>query len=422
MTGSIQIFSGNSFSDLYKNDIQDARYAFLTFYPTTAGWSSFRNNKKFFLQDGNEEGKKVGYDKVRQKEPWRIMSVLGDDIPGILVEEPRAELVEYWQETFGYSYKNMEIMGLETYCNELNKGERFDKIITLFPYDHILPERHAVNPDEHYYLLSKTALADMGFPSPAYRTYYSDKLRAGDVQLPPDFPYLVKTSHGLSGEGTYIVKNESDLNHCRREIRSYLKVKLLDSVVITQFVLHAINNYCVQFYVAKNGDVTFIGATNQLVSPLGEFLGGIIHYETTDTRKFETIILQAAKFVNQHGYFGVVGLDILEDWYDKLHVIDANIRVNGSTPLCLQKNMLMKQGKETAKYSSDYFYEGTLNNFLKTFKQPLHRKDFIILSAYEYTRHAKAYTDIYGIVAGENLSDLLQIEKYLGLMGLQTNK
>jgi hypothetical protein len=90
-------FKGNSFSELYGSDI-DSSYAFLLSYPTTADWSAYPNGRKYIIQDGNEADKKVTFDKVFQKEPWKIMAVLGDQLGGILIARPPQELLDYWQE------------------------------------------------------------------------------------------------------------------------------------------------------------------------------------------------------------------------------------------------------------------------------------------------------------------------------------
>jgi carbamoylphosphate synthase large subunit len=237
------------------------------------------------------------------------------------------------------------------------------------------------------------------------------------VNLPKVFPYVIKTSHGLSGEGTYLIRSETDLENCRKEFRAYWGLQLVEAVVVSDFVNDVVDNYCVQFYVNKKGEVTVLGATHQLVSDQGVYLGGLIHYEHTNLKQFEMIINHTAAFAHQHGYFGVIGVDVLEDKDGKLHVIDANIRINGSTPMCLQKHDLMKRGKETAKYAGNWVMEGTEAEVIEKLKEHLKRRDFTILSALYYPETRS--TAMYGIVAGENYEDMLIIEKQMGKLGLR---
>ncbi|HEY9693685.1 MAG TPA: ATP-grasp domain-containing protein [Oculatellaceae cyanobacterium] len=412
-----QYLQGSSLSDLFASDITDKRYGFIPNYPATANWAAFPNKKKYFLQDGSSESTKTSFDKICQKEPWKNLAVLGDKLPGVVIIPPPKLLVEYWQDYFGIS-SNMEMIDCSSYLDELSQSSQFDKLITLFPFDNLNPEKHAVNPDTHYHLLSKVTLAELGVQCPKYNSYNLRQVNLEDIPLPEQFPYLIKTSHGLSGEGTYIIRNTSDLNYCLEEVRKYLHIELLDTIIVSEFVKNAVENYCVQFYVSKTGEITLIGTTTQLVTPEGDYLGGLIHYRETDMSKFFEMIAAVGRYAHQQGYFGVIGFDVLEDQDGELYAIDANFRVNGSTPLCLQRHNLLQVGKEVAKYSTDYRMDGTLDSILVTLKPELERKDLMILSALERVKYGKIYTEIYGIVAGETLLDMQQIERNLKDKGL----
>jgi len=417
-TYDFHYFQGSSFSDLFAQDITDASYAFILNYPATASWAAYPNRKKYFLQDGSSEATKTSFDKICQKEPWKNLAVLGDAIPGVVIIPPQNLLINYWRDHFGFSYSSMETMDCSVYLGELSQSDRFDKLIALFPFDHLKPEKHAVDPDTHYHLLSKVTLAQLGVQCPKYESYNLHAFSLEDIQL-PQFPYLIKTSHGLSGEGTYIIKSTSELNYCLEELRKYLDIQLLDTIIVSQFVKNEVQNYCVQFYVNKAGDITLIGTTGQLVSPEGNYLGGLIHYRKTDMSRFFEMIAAIGQYAHQQGYFGFIGFDVLEDQDGQLYVIDANFRVNGSTPLCLQRHTLLELGKEVAKYSSDYHMDGTLDSILISLKPELERKDFIILSALEKVKYGKIYTDIYGIVTGETSEEIQHIEQNLQNKGLQ---
>jgi hypothetical protein len=411
-------FQGNSFSDLFAQDITDARYGFILNYPATASWAAYPNNKKYFLQDGSSEATKASFDKICQKEPWKNIAVLGDVLPGIVIIPPPKSLVDYWREHLGFSYTNNIEIDCSTYLDELSQSDRFDKLIVLFPFDGLKPEKHAVDPDTHYRLLSKVTLAELGVPCPKYSSYDLHAQKLEDIQLPEQFPYLIKTSHGLSGEGTYIIENTSDLNYCLKEIRQYLHIKLVDTIVVSEFIKNVVQNYCVQFYVNKAGDISLIGTTIQLVTPEGSFLGGLIDYRQSDMSKFYEMIAAIGQYAHQQGYFGVIGFDVLENSQGELYAIDANFRVNGSTALCLQRYTLLGLGKEVAKYFSGYRMDGTLDSILETLKPELARKDFMILSAQEKVKYGKIYSEIYGIVTGETSEEMQQIEHKLRDKGL----
>ncbi|NES98293.1 MAG: ATP-grasp domain-containing protein, partial [Desertifilum sp. SIO1I2] len=322
----------------------------------------------------------------------------------------------YWRSHLGFTDSHRLMLDCATYLDDLSQSDR--QVITLFPFDHLKPQKHAVNPDIHYRLLSKTTLADAGVQCPQYSTYNLHETELEQIPLPEQFPYLIKTSHGLSGEGTYIINNTSELNYCFAEIKKYRHINLLDTIIVSEFIQNVVQNYCVQFYLNKAGEITLIGTTSQLVTPEGNYLGGLIRYQEMDMSKFFEMIATLGQYAHQQGYFGVIGFDVLEDRDGQLYMIDANFRVNGSTPLCLQRHPLLEVGKSVAKYSSDYRMEGTLDSILTTFKAELDRKDFIILSALEKVKYGKIYTDIYGIVSGESLENMQEIEQKLQHQGL----
>ncbi|MDZ7960690.1 MAG: ATP-grasp domain-containing protein [Aulosira sp. DedQUE10] len=418
-TYNFDYFQGSFLSDLFAQDITDAAYAFLLNYPATASWAAYPNTKKYYIQDGSSEATKTSFDKICQKEPWKNLAILGDAIPAIVIIPPHKLLLDYWWEHFACSYSNMEMRDCSVYLDELSHSERFDKIITLFPFDHLKPEKHAIAPDTHYRLLSKVTLAELGVQCPKYTSYNLHSMNLADIPLPEQFPYLIKTSHGLSGEGTYIIKSTSDLNYCLAEIKKYLDIKLLSTIIVSEFVKNTVQNYCVQFYVNKVGDITLIGTTNQVVTPQGDYLGGLIDYRNTDMSRFYDMIAAIGQYAHKQGYFGVIGFDVLEDKDGQFYIIDANFRVNGSTPLCLQRHTLLGLGKEVAKYSTDYRIDGTLDSILVNLKSELERKDLIILSALEKVKYGKIYTEIYGIVAGETVEEIQHIEGNLQNKGLQ---
>ncbi|KYC38076.1 carbamoylphosphate synthase large subunit [Scytonema hofmannii PCC 7110] len=417
-TYNFQYFQGSSLSDLFAQDITDASYGFILNYPATASWAAYPNRKKYFIQDGSSEATKTSFDKICQKEPWKNLAVLGDRIPGIVIIPPPKLLIDYWQEHFGFSYSNRSIMDCSTYLDDLSQSENFDKLIALFPFDSLKPEKHAIDSDTHYRLLSKVMLAELGVSCPKYESYNLYACSLEDIQL-PQFPYLIKTSHGLSGEGTYIINSTSDLNYCLEEIRKYLDIKLLSTIIVSEFVKNEVQNYCVQFYVNKAGEITLIGTTSQLVTTEGNYLGGLIDYRNTDMSKFFEMIAAIGQYAHKQGYFGVIGFDVLEDQDGQMYAIDANFRVNGSTPLCLQRHTLLEIGKEVAKYSSGYRMEGTLESILVSLKPELDRKDFIILSALEKAKYGRIYTEIYALVTGETIEEMQHIEQKLQGKGLQ---
>jgi hypothetical protein len=408
----------NSLSALFAPDLAGTRGAFLLNYPATASWAAYPNTQRYYIQDGSSESTKTSFDKICQKEPWKNLAVLGDAVPGIVISPVPPDLLHYWRDHFGHRYTHLELIDCSIYLDELSGCDRIDQILTLFPFDHLKAEKHAVPPDVHYHLLSKVTLNQLGVPCPEYDSYDLRQTPLEDLPLPQQFPYLIKTSHGLSGEGTYIIRNANDLSYCQSELKKYLDIGLLTTVVVSEFIKDVVDNYCAQFYVNRAGEISLIGTTQQLTTAGGDYLGGVIDYTQPDMSKFFDMVAAIGHYAHQQGYFGVIGFDVLGTQDGQLYVIDANFRVNGSTPLCLQRQTLLAAGKAVAKYSTDYRMKGTLADILAALKPELDRKDLMILSALEKVKYGNVYTDIYGILAGESLEDMQQIEQRLQHKGL----
>jgi hypothetical protein len=98
----------------------------------------------------------------------------------------------------------------------------------------------------------------------------------------------------VTNEG-YIIRSASELNYCFAELRKYLDIKLLDTIVISQFIKNEVQNYCVQFYLSKTGDISLLGTTSQLVTEEGNYLGGLIHYNN-DMSKFFGMITKVGQY------------------------------------------------------------------------------------------------------------------------------
>lgn len=194
---TFQFFQGHSLSDLFAQDVSDRDSALLLNYSATAQWAAYPNTQKYFLQDGSSESSKTSFDKICQKEPWKNLAVLGSKVTGIAINPPSNALLNYWRDYFDFQNTQLELLDCATYLDDLSQSDR--QVITLFPFDHLAPENHAVDPKTHYHLLSKATLNQLGILCPTYETVNLYQVSLEKIQFPSQFPYLIKTSHGLSG-------------------------------------------------------------------------------------------------------------------------------------------------------------------------------------------------------------------------------
>lgn len=404
---TIHTFEGNSISDLYAADTAEEKHAFMLSYPSTAQWEPFPNVNKFPIHDGGNQQDKVPEHIVKQKEPYRHLAVLGKGIPAFLTVLPPQELIGYWQEHFSMGLADIIALPKDSYCDVINASEW--KVITLFPFEHIAADKHAVNPDNHYFVLDKTTLPQMGIPLPPQQVISPHLLPAYKDKI----PFVVKTAQGLSGDGTFIIKTPADFDKCLQKVKDYG----LQEVIMQQLVQNIKTNHGVQFYLSKQGKITFIGSSHQLTDAEGHYQGNVVSYSQMEMEKFLPIIKNVAAFLQQHGYFGIAGLDILEDTEGQLFVIDGNFRLTGATPQYMLKNDLMVAGFGHSKICTEYGYHGQLKDFLRSLKEELTGKIFTILSAYENN----GKTEVYGITAGHSLKEISTNEQKLFAKGLTIN-
>lgn len=414
LSSSPSSFAPESLSDLYQNDLDQRESAILLPYPSSSEWETFRNSRKYTIQDGPTPESKVGYETVHRKEPWRHLSMLGNNLPGIVTELPPEFLIQYWKDQFGFSYENIVHYSHKSYCNDINMNGH-KQVVTLFPYQHIQNEKHAVDPDQHYHLLSKMALSSMNIPIPEQKVIEVNKDFFSSFIPPFSYPFVIKTAHGLSGDGTFLIKSPDDLSKVMQTVQQYYESGSIHQIVCQEFVKNAVENHGVQFYLNRAGKVQFMGSTGQVTSSEGAFQGGVIDYSVSNYQKFQEIIENVGAYAHAKDYFGVIGLDILEDREGKLSVIDGNFRLTGLTPLYLLKKRFTQEQKNRAEFSTNWEFEGNLDQLLSTLYQELNKQIFVVLSAAEKDN---GKTDIYGIVSGENETQLESHKTLLHTKGL----
>lgn len=408
---TIKPYTGNSLSDLYGPDLQNKPHAFLLPYPNTHPNETFPNDKQYVIQDGSTQ--KIDQNTVHIKEPWRHLATLGDGIPGIVTAMPPQELIDLWKDQFALQY-NILHLPHASYCNDINASGK--KILSLFPYQHIDKQKHAVDPDKHYAVLNKQALSQMNIPTPAKQVLSTDPWSQFAAEAQQLFNHkhkmVLKMTHSLSGDGTFIVQSQKQLETALTKIAIYSATQ--PQVVLVEEFIDIAKNNILSFYVDKLGEITFLGNGVQDTNAQGQYLGGSVEYDAFDQQKFQDIMINTAAYLHAHDYFGYASLDILEDKNGALFVIDGNFRLIGSAPLYILQHHLQKAGIGIVSFSTEHQYTGGLQTFIQDFAKELHEKTFLVLSALEN----KGTLDIYGITTGADKKHLATNTAHMQSKGL----
>lgn len=143
-------------------------------------------------------------------------------------------------------------------------------------------------------------------------------------------PFVVKTQQSLGGGGTWIVS-------CEQERKQFLQYLVEDgnilkrllplitsknshlqpgSITLSDFIREPVANYGATFFVTDEGSALFMGVTEQILSEDGKaWAGSVINYESQANlqKKLHKIMEQTAHWLSkEHGYVGPVGIDVLE--------------------------------------------------------------------------------------------------------------
>ncbi|EKJ70954.1 hypothetical protein FPSE_08868 [Fusarium pseudograminearum CS3096] len=285
----------------------------------------------------------------------------------------------------------------------------------------------AVPFESHYRALSKRELVFSGLPTPPSmvidtcldpRQVLDSQIRAQEVTRMLSFveeknlPFVVKLPQALSGQGTFLVRSESDrstsLGVLRQEVDRML-VQLNDSnshLHPTSIVVQEIvpgSALAISLFVPKNGEPILTSCCDQFVSEDGHWDGGHIDYSQQSHLKahYLPIAKKIAAYLNRLGYYGPVGADIMTDAQGNHLVIDLNTRVTGSHPLGFLKGFFsVTRGFNDAAVFFPLFINLSLDRFREIFNAELDEGRIVIAGWCHEEGLQSSVTTI--IVAGED--------------------
>jgi hypothetical protein len=162
-----------------------------------------------------------------------------------------------------------------------------------------------------------------------YGEYASGDIFAGAAADLP-LPCVVKVSSSSSGDGVHLCRTAADIKKAVKAVRG------MQATVIAEQYIEAGANYAVHFGIphdpAKGIDI--IGANEQLTTPGGSFIGGMISSSRIPPQLARAVqllhdtILPAVRGL---GWYGVGGIDVLLDHAGNTYFIDGNFRMTGMT-------------------------------------------------------------------------------------------
>lgn len=284
----------------------------------------------------------------------------------------------------------------------------------------------AVPPEQHYRALSKRELVFSGLPTPhstvvdtilSVEEVQESGLRAIEVTRMLQFikekapPYVIKLPQALSGQGTFLIRNECDrsdalavllpeFDRMLRQLNGENAHLSPVSFIIQEMV--AGSAIAISLFVTKSGEPIVTSCCDQFIDSSGHWDGGHINYAQQSRLKAEymPIAQTLAASIHSLGYHGPLGADIMTGPDGKHLIIDLNTRVTGSHPLgFLSNHFSVKRGFFDAAVFFPLFLNVTLEEFKYMFLQEF-EQGRIVVAGWCHERGGKSSVTTL-ILAGE---------------------
>ncbi|KAI4179412.1 MAG: hypothetical protein L6R41_007857 [Letrouitia leprolyta] len=279
------------------------------------------------------------------------------------------------------------------------------EIAIASPMDCLLHLPHDIDPEAHYSVLSKRALALSSLPTPTSTVIDTkispqetpdEKLVAAEIAriLKPiakqALPFAVKMPQALSGQGTFLIRTEtlrrtvtetlapeiSRMLHQLNESNQHLQPCSL----VLQSMIES-ETASLSFFVTRSGKMVFQSCTSQIMDTSGHWAGGYISYREQDSlrEKFAGILEEMSRYVHSKGYYGPISADIMTDSEGRHVVVDLNARVGGSHPIGLLRNHFSRtRGLHEAVLFFPLYLKGTKQDFMKAFESRFRDESMVI--------------------------------------------
>lgn len=243
-------------------------------------------------------------------------------------------------------------------------------------------------------------------------------------------PFVLKNQQTFGGAGTWVVSTEQQKQDLLKDMSSEDGAlrKLLSqvtksnqhlkpgSIIISDLVKNPIGDYGVTFIATESGEGIFLAASEQMIDGNNAWIGSTINYAHQDSlrEKFGPLMERTAKLVAEHGYFGPVGIDILETKtpgqtdshtgeQTAYHIVDLNVRTSGSLSLPLLSGHFSSRGLSCAS-SFSVTVKGTRKEFIEKWREEFEAGKMFILRWYEDLEANESIADV--VVGAEDEKSL----------------
>lgn len=357
--------SFNFLSQYYAQDTHDG--IFLAEYPSSnSPDTAFVNAEHYIIHDSFPPPTKK---LLKYLGPHHLMLGWGNSLPVASEIKPSKLLLKHWSHHFG-----------EEAIPKWKPVNQKDSYIELFPHETILPSQHTLEPDSLYFLHSKEALQHIKCLQPK--------------PLPQwHIPSIAKLSHGYANTGNFMITSEAERSNTKAQVQQRWPES---SLFFSEIIGEITNDICAQFYLNRQGDIQWLGVTQQLFNKENRWCGGTYDAEVQLTWKIKlaNIVHKTAQYLSQEGYYGAVGIDVLENQKEELFLIDLNPRLNGSTPFVMACRLLSKNALNYGAYHPSIVVPFTAAQLIKECEE-YENATIIVLAFYEEKNKTTCHLGIH---------------------------
>lgn len=363
----------NFLSELFLDDAPEVRL--LAEYPSSNSEDTrFQNKNRYIIHDPYPPPPR---ELLKTLGPHHLMCGWGHHL-GVTSElAPPNALVDHWADYFGSEARPNWLPPSST-C----------EYITLFPHESLPAEQQVIDPEVNYALHSKEVIA---------------KIACNQAEVLPEVtpPCIVKLSHGYAGLGNFLIQNETDERAMHNELAKHWPNATL---IINSIIEDITGDYGVQFYLRKDGGIVWLGLTAQNFNEQNRWCGGTYssHLQSDLIDQFSEIVEATASYLHDHGYFGVVGVDILCDSHGQSFLVDVNPRLTGVTPFMIASRLFDRDlGLKEGIYQASCVFPGSLKQLIDWVNQQSDAK-VVVVSAFEDETDSKSTQTICHLSAHSN--------------------
>ncbi|KAB5518076.1 hypothetical protein GE09DRAFT_1260006 [Coniochaeta sp. 2T2.1] len=243
-------------------------------------------------------------------------------------------------------------------------------------------------------------------------------------------PFVLKNQQTFGGAGTWVVhseENKADLLDVLSGPDGVLRKMLARvteenhhlkpaTIIVSEIVKDPIGDYGITFFVTKDGDAIFLGASEQMTDGNNAWIGSTIDYTHQDSLqdKFDPLVKRTTAWLAEKGYYGPAGMDILEtatpgqtDGHTgedtAYHIVDLNARTSGSMCLPVMRGHFTRLGLKCAS-SFGITVNGTREDFIETWRDEFTSGRMCILSWYHDGKTNKSIADV--VIGAADEADL----------------